>query len=170
MTSRENQEYFCDSRRILATFAKFCLNSLFATWSYRYLDPKHVIQRALTFLSLSHIGFFDVKCFYKVLPLLPIVIAKSRWNAFVISSRHVVFVRKSADFQHLRKTTNQGRGLWRFVVSKKQHQNVNHLVYFIRCNMIVPLPKSQTRHPCSSLFFLSVRSRPISVRKQHVGS
>ena len=24
-------EYFCDSRRILATFAKFCLNSLFAT-------------------------------------------------------------------------------------------------------------------------------------------
>ena len=27
-------EYFCDSRRILATFAKFCLNSLFATWSY----------------------------------------------------------------------------------------------------------------------------------------
>ena len=39
-------EYFCDSRRILATFAKFCLNSLFATWSYRYLNPKHVIQRA----------------------------------------------------------------------------------------------------------------------------
>ena len=24
-------EYFCDSRRILATFAKFCLNSFFAT-------------------------------------------------------------------------------------------------------------------------------------------
>ena len=24
-------EYFCDSRRILATFEKFCLNSLFAT-------------------------------------------------------------------------------------------------------------------------------------------
>ena len=24
-------EYFCDSRRILATFTKFCLNSLFAT-------------------------------------------------------------------------------------------------------------------------------------------
>ena len=24
-------EYFCNSRRILATFAKFCLNSLFAT-------------------------------------------------------------------------------------------------------------------------------------------
>ena len=27
-------EYFCDSRRILATSAKFCLNSLFATSSY----------------------------------------------------------------------------------------------------------------------------------------
>ena len=26
-------EYFCDSRRILATFAKFCLNPFFATWS-----------------------------------------------------------------------------------------------------------------------------------------
>ena len=24
-------EYFCDSQRILATFAEFCLNSLFAT-------------------------------------------------------------------------------------------------------------------------------------------
>ena len=24
-------EYFCDSRKILATFTKFCLNSLFAT-------------------------------------------------------------------------------------------------------------------------------------------
>ena len=29
-------EFFCDSRRILATFAKFCLNSLFAAWSYRF--------------------------------------------------------------------------------------------------------------------------------------
>ena len=29
-------QYFCDSRRILATFAKFCLNSLLATWSYRF--------------------------------------------------------------------------------------------------------------------------------------
>ena len=34
-------EYFRDSWRILATFAKFCLNSLFATWSYRYPNPKH---------------------------------------------------------------------------------------------------------------------------------
>ena len=34
-------EYFRDSYRILATFAKFCLNLLFATWSYRYPNPKH---------------------------------------------------------------------------------------------------------------------------------
>ena len=44
-------ELFCESRRILATSAKFCLNSLFATWSYRYPNPKHVIQRALTLPS-----------------------------------------------------------------------------------------------------------------------
>ena len=41
-------EYFCDSRRISATFAKFCRS------------------------------FFGVKGFHKILPLLPIVIAKSR--------------------------------------------------------------------------------------------
>ena len=34
-------EYFCNSQRILVTFAKFCLNSLFATWSYRCPNPKH---------------------------------------------------------------------------------------------------------------------------------
>ena len=61
-------EYFCDSRRILATFAKFCLNSLFATWSYRYLNPKHVIQRALKLPFISHTCFFDTKL-YKPLPL-----------------------------------------------------------------------------------------------------
>ena len=64
-------EYFCDSRRILATFAKFCLNSL--------RTVLHVIQRARAQapLHLPH-KFFDVESFYKILPLLPIVIAKSR--------------------------------------------------------------------------------------------
>ena len=60
------------------------------------------------------------------------------------------------------------------------------------CNMIVPLPKSQIRHPASAqaplllphmlfdsklhkplplfAFFLRLRGRPISARKQHVGS
>ena len=42
-------------------------------------NPKHVIQRvhAQAPLHLPH-KFFDVKGFYKILPLLPIVIAKSR--------------------------------------------------------------------------------------------
>ena len=73
-------EYFCDSRRIVTTLAKFCLNSLFATCSYRYLNLKDVIQRAIKLSSTSHTRFFfsDVKRFYKILPLIPIVIAKFR--------------------------------------------------------------------------------------------
>ena len=65
-------EYFCDSRRILATFTKFCLN-------FDDSVVLHVIQRARAQapLHLSH-KFFDVKSFYKILPLLPIVITKSR--------------------------------------------------------------------------------------------
>ena len=51
-------EFFCDSRIILATFTKFCLNSLFATWSYRYPNPKRAIQRARAPLPLPH-RFFD---------------------------------------------------------------------------------------------------------------
>ena len=58
----------CNSQRILATFAKFCLNSLFATWSYRYPNPKHVTQRTLALPSLSHTCFFWRKKFYKILP------------------------------------------------------------------------------------------------------
>ena len=55
-------EYFCDSQRILATFAKFCLNSPFATWAYRL----HIIQcaHAQAPLHLPH-KFFDVKVFTK---------------------------------------------------------------------------------------------------------
>ena len=63
--------------RILLRQSKFCLNSLFATWSYCYLNPKHVIQHALKLLSISH-TFYEVTNFYKIFPLLPIVIiAKS---------------------------------------------------------------------------------------------
>ena len=58
-------EFFCDSRRISAIFAKFFLNSLFATWSYRYPNPKYVIQRALALPSLSHTGFLTKKGFTK---------------------------------------------------------------------------------------------------------
>ena len=53
-------EYFCDSRRILATFAKFCLNSLFATRSYRF--TRHPARaRALKLPSISHTGFWRKK-------------------------------------------------------------------------------------------------------------
>ena len=47
-------EYFCDSQRILATFAKFCLNSLFATWSYRF--TRHP-ARTRKLPSISHTSF-----------------------------------------------------------------------------------------------------------------
>ena len=71
-------EYFCDSGRILATFAKFCLNSLFATWSYRYPNPKHVIQRALNLPSIFHTCFFDTTKLYKHLPLFAVFLALTR--------------------------------------------------------------------------------------------
>ena len=47
-------DYFWDSQRILATFAKIFLKSLFATRSNRYPGTIHVIQRALEHLSTSH--------------------------------------------------------------------------------------------------------------------
>ena len=52
-------EYFCGSRRILATFAKFCLNS------QHDRTVLHVIQRARAHapLHLPH-KFFDVKRFF----------------------------------------------------------------------------------------------------------
>ena len=68
-------EYFCDSRRILATFTKFCLNSLFVTWSYRF--TRHP-ARARSSSPPSPTQVFWRKSFYKIVPLLPTVIAKSR--------------------------------------------------------------------------------------------
>ena len=67
-------EYFCDSQRILATFAKFCLNSPFATWAYRL----HIIQcaHAQAPLHLPH-KFFDVKVFTKSFQLLLPNLAKA---------------------------------------------------------------------------------------------
>ena len=51
-------EHFCDIRRILATFAKFCLISLFATRSYRFTC--HPV-RALKLPSISHTSFLTQK-------------------------------------------------------------------------------------------------------------
>ena len=99
-------EYFCDSRRILATFAKFCLNSLFATWSYRF--TRHPARARSSSLHLPH-KYFDVKGFYKILPSVPIVIAKSRLNASGISSRHALFVRRLGDLVSAKRNANRGR-------------------------------------------------------------
>ena len=98
-------EYFCDSRRIVATSAKFCLNSL----SQHDRTLVHVIQRARAQAPLHQPHkFFDVKSFYKILPLLLIVIAKSRLNASGISSRHAVFVQRLGDLVSAKKMRTGG--------------------------------------------------------------
>lgn len=84
-----------DSRRILASFAKFFLKALFATWSYRYPNPKRVIQRALALPSLFH------PC--------P---APNCYSASGINSRQFGSVRKLGDFVRVRKTASRGRGLF----------------------------------------------------------
>ena len=65
-------EYFCESRRIFQSFVSI-------RFSQHDCTVLHVIQRARAQapLRLPH-KFFDVKSFHKILPLLPIVIAKSR--------------------------------------------------------------------------------------------
>ena len=71
-------EYFCDRRRILASFAKFF--SQFVSRNMMVPLPKSQTRhpaRAQAPLPLPR-KFFDVKSFYKIPPLLPIVIAKSR--------------------------------------------------------------------------------------------
>ena len=73
--------------------------------------------RALKLPSISHTSFFDVKSFYKILPLLPVVIAKSRLNASGISSRHAVFVRRLGDLVNVKKC-EQGEGFVKFCVKK----------------------------------------------------
>ena len=102
-------EYFCDSRRILATFAKFCLNSLFMIVLLPKSQTRHPARIRAPF-PLPH-RFVDEKSFYKIFPLLPIVIAKSCQNASGISSRHVVFLRRLGDLVSARKTANRGRCL-----------------------------------------------------------
>ena len=69
----------------------------------------HAIQRARTQapLHLPH-KFFDVKRFYKILPLLPIVIAKARLNAPGISSPHAIFLRRLGDLVSAKKATGGG--------------------------------------------------------------
>ena len=67
-------------------------------------------------LHLPH-KFFDIKSFYKILPLLPIVIAKSRKNASSISYRHAVFVQRLGDLVSV-KRLRTGEGFVKFCVKK----------------------------------------------------
>ena len=101
-------EYFFNSRKFLASFAKFCLKSLFATWSYRYPNPKHVIQRALTLPSLSPHGFFDEKGFTKSFPSSHLLSRNLAKTLQVLVYDNFASVRRSADFELVRKATNQG--------------------------------------------------------------
>ena len=73
--------------------------------------------RAQAPLPLPH-KFFDVKSFYKIPPILPIIIAKSRQNAFDISSRHVVFVRRLGDFVNA-KNLPTGGGVCKVLLCQK---------------------------------------------------
>ena len=49
----------------------------FCNMTYRYLNPKHVIQRALKLPSISHTCFFDTKL-YKPLPMFAFLFALTR--------------------------------------------------------------------------------------------
>ena len=112
--------------RIRTPFYKFFLNPDYvAARSLRLLRSRLLKSQALhpararAPLHLPH-RFFDVKSFYKILPLLPIVIAKSRLNVSGISSRHVVFVRRLGDLVSGGKAANRGRCLWSFVVKVRR--------------------------------------------------
>ena len=54
-------EYFCDSRRILATFAKFCLNSLFVTRSYRFTRHSALDDFSYRLFFSTNLGNFQVR-------------------------------------------------------------------------------------------------------------
>ena len=71
-------KYFCNSLRILVIFTKFCFNLLFATWLYRYLNLKHIIQCALNCSPPSPTQFFDTTNLYKPLSLFVVFLAHTR--------------------------------------------------------------------------------------------
>ena len=60
-------ENFSDFCKVLSQFA---FRNMIVR--YRYLNPKHVIQRALKLLSISHTCFFDTTKLYKPLPLFAV--------------------------------------------------------------------------------------------------
>ena len=72
-------EFFCDSRRILATFAcKSFVSIRFSQHDRTVTQIPNTSSSARSRSPPSPTQVFDEKRFYKIFPLLPIVIAKSR--------------------------------------------------------------------------------------------
>ena len=95
------QEDFSDFCKV---FSQFAFHNMIVPF---YTSSSACAQAPL---HLSH-KFFDVKSFYKILPLLPIVIARSPKNSSGICSRHAVFVRRLGGLVNVKKNANRGRGL-----------------------------------------------------------
>ena len=72
-------------------------------------NPKHVVQRALTLPSLSHTGFFDEKGFTKSFRSSHLLSRNLANTLQVLIYGNFASVQRSADFEHVRKTTNQSR-------------------------------------------------------------
>ena len=110
-------EYFCDSRRILATFAKFCLNSLFATWSYRF--TRHP-ARARSSSPPSPTQVFWRKKFLQNPPpsanLLSPNLAKT---LLVLAPNILLFVRRLGDLVSAKKKLRTGGGVCKVSLCQK---------------------------------------------------
>ena len=109
-------EYFCDSRRILTTFAKFCLNSLFVTWSFRL--TRHP-ARARSSSPPSPTQDFWRKKFLQNPSPSPSCYPQILLNASGISSRHVVFVRRLDDLVSAKKQLRTGGGVCKVLLCRK---------------------------------------------------
>ena len=103
-------EYFCDSGRILATFTKFCLNSLFATWSYHFTCHP---ARASSSSPPSPTQVFWRKKFLQNPPPSP----NCYRQISLKRSPHAVFVRRLGNLVSAKKS-EQGEGFVKFCIKK----------------------------------------------------
>ena len=149
--------------------------------SEKCLNPKHVIQRALKLPSISHTWFFDITKLYKPLPLFAVfcdyevAYGQSRHeNNMSGANTKSVLARfrdnnweKGRDFV---KTFFVKKLMWEREGSLSKHviqralklPSISHTCFFDTTKLNIPLPLFAV--------FLRLRSRPISARKQHVGS
>ena len=110
---------------MLASFAKFLLFFFFvkqiAFCNMIVSLPKSHTRhpaRARAPLPLAQ-KLFDVTNFSTILPLLPIVIAKSCKNTSGISSRHVALVWRLGDLVSREKNCEQGGGFFKVLCVRK---------------------------------------------------